>query len=240
MKRIVLLAVLTAIAGCGSDTIGPIGPVALPFDLTIPPNRPAGDLYAVSGIVSTTQPVRVGDSIVEGTVSSFYAQFSPAPGVAIPASVLLNGNLLERSRNTDTLRLDGASSLSVLGNNLWKLIDSSSAADSFPVQTIDVLDSVGPFKQFKSFRSDTDLTLGWMPPRIGSGGMFLIWKAPDTTMVTPMADIGSYRISSGDLVKLRGKGSVTLVRYLNIQKTYKGKTLVLTRLAEHRYEVTIQ
>jgi hypothetical protein len=152
----------------------------------------------------------------------------------------LNGNPLARNLNTDTLRLDEASS-SVYGNNTWKLADSAGAvADSFVVQQIDVVDSVGPFKDLKTFRSDTSLKIGWTPPRIGSGGMYIIWSAPDTTITIPVADIGFYTIEKADLVKLRGKGTVTFVRYLNIPKSYKGKRLILTRLAEHRYEVTVQ
>jgi hypothetical protein len=237
---ILALSLLIGGAGCGSDPIGPIGPLEIPFDLTVPPNRPVGDLYAVSGVTSRTQFVRVGDSIIESAIPSFYAQFHAAPGGALPAKVLLNGNELERSRGGDTLRLETASSQTVLGNNIWKLVDESSAVDSTTVQRVDVIDSIVPFNERKTFRSDTNLRLSWMPPRIGSGGMYLIWKAPDTTIVTPIADVGSYAIESADLKKLRGKGTVTFIRYLNTQKNYKGRKLILTRLAQHRYEVTVQ
>jgi hypothetical protein len=237
---LLVLAAMVAGSGCGSDPIGPIGPAEIPFDLVIPPNRPVGDLYAVSGVSSTTQLVRVGDSIVESTIPAFYAQFHAAPGGTLPASVFLNDNPLERSRGGDTLRLDEASSTSIFGNNIWKLADGSAAADSFTIGRVDVLDSIGPLRESKNVRSDTNLQLGWMPPRIGSGGMYLIWKAPDSSMMIPIADIGSYTVESADLKRLQGKGTVTFVRFLNIQKTYKGRKLILTRLAQHRYEVTVQ
>jgi hypothetical protein len=227
-------------AGCGSNTIGPVGPFDIAFDLTIPPNRPAADLYAVSGVSSRTQLMRVGDSIVESTSQSFYAQFNVAPGITLPAQVLLNGNPLARNRDTDTLRLDEATSNSIYGNNTWKLVDSASGVDSFMIQQVDVVDSVGPFKDQKTFRGDIELHIGWTPPRIGSGGMYMIWKAPDTTISIPVADVGSFTLDGRDMAKLRGKGSVTFIRYLNIQKSYKGKRLNLTRLAQHNYEVTVQ
>lgn len=227
-----------AALGCGDDPVGPVGPFDIPFDLTVPANRPTGDLYAVSGVISTTTNVRVGDSIVESTIPAFYAQFHTAPGVPLPAKVLLNESPLARSRGGDTLRLDEASA-SVFGNNTWKLVDSSNVADSFLVQKIDVIDTIAPFKDKKSFRSDTSLAMAWLPPRLGSGGMLLIWKAPDTTMTIPLADVGFYTMSKENMKALRGKGKITFVRYLNSQKTYKGRKLILTRLSEHRYDVTV-
>lgn len=232
-------ALLLTALGCEEDPVGPIGPSEIAFDLTIPPNRPAADLYAVSGAISRTTTVRVGDSIVESTISSFYAQFHTAPGIPLPASVLLNNSTMERNRGGDTLRLDDASATSVLGNNTWKLVDELGAADSFLMQRVDVLDTVGPFKEKKTFRSDTSLSINWLPPRLGSSGLFMIWKAPDTTLTLPLADVGFFTISKEDMKAIRGKGKVTFLRYLNSQKNYKGRKLILTRLAEHRYDVTV-
>lgn len=240
-----LAGIAACFAACGSDPIGNPGPVDLPFDLTIPDNRPVANYYAVSGIVTTRRLVKVNDSIVESSFPSFYAQFNAADSsFAIPSSVMLNGNPLVRNKGTsDTLRLDAVKDGSNLfGEDTWSLADSGVSTKTFPIKPVDIVDSVTPLGTSASIRSDTSLQIRWKRPSPGSlsGGMYLYWRAPGRTLSVNMNDgIGNYSMDTSALKTLRGRGSVTLIRYYNIPGTYNGKSLMVTRLAQRTYTITV-
>ncbi|MBS1913223.1 MAG: hypothetical protein JST22_14640 [Bacteroidetes bacterium] len=237
---VLILACGIVAGGCsGNSPIGNVQPSPIPFELTIPPNRPAADYYAISGVATTTQLERIGDSLIESPIPSFYAQFTHAAGVAAPASVQLNGNSLSRNLGTDTLRLETAGS-NVFGNNTWALTDGTGNRVLFQMPSITVLDSVGPFAQKKNFRSDTSLTVTWKVPGPGSSGIYLIWTTPQDTLTIPMVDdFGQGVLSAANMTRLRGKGRVLLVRYATSEQTFNGRTLILTRIAQHAYDVTV-
>lgn len=238
-----LLAIITlSVTGCGDDRpLGPTGPLSIPFELTTSFLRPDGDYFAISGIVTRSTTIISGDSTIESTFPAFYAQFHADPGLRLP-QVLLNKSRFERHRGGDTLRLASSSGTSVYGDNTWTLIDTVDGdTASHLVSKVDVIDTLEPFAFKKNFRSDTSLTIRWKRPSFGSSGLILIWDAVDHTVVKSLQDgIGYYEIDRSDMLRLRGKGKITLIRYLNIEKSYKGKKLVLTRIAERSYDVTVE
>lgn len=232
---------MVAAMGCADRTIGPIGPSSIPFDLTIPSNRPVADYYAVSGVTTSTTFLRIADSIVQSQVLNFYAQFTATPGLALPASVLLNDNRLERNLDTDTLRLDEITTGNVLKDNDWTFVGADSTKKKITMPAIDIVDSVGPFQSRTSFRSDAPLTVGWRIPHAGAGGLTIIWRGPEHTTILPVNDfIGTATIPEGEMEKLLGAGTVTFIRYTNRTDTFNGKSITVTRIAQHSYPVTVQ
>lgn len=242
MKHLSLLVIagILVLSGCSSDPIGPVGPLPIPFALTIPPNRPLGDMYAISGVSTSTQLIRVGDSLQESQIPSFYAQFTVIDSTLLPAKVAINGNPFERNMGSDTLRLSTIVAGNVFGDNVWTLTDAQGSDTSFTMAPPDVVDTVGPFQQRKTFRSDTSVVVSWKVPRVSSGALYIIWRGPNHTLVKLANDFfGRETISKDEILLVRGKGRVTVIRSINQERTYKGRKLVATRVAEHSYDVTV-
>ena len=234
---LLMLCLLTM--GCGDDPIGPIGPSDIPFDLTIPFTRPAADYYAVSGVQIDTRSVRIGDSIAELAVPAFYAQFHSPKGEPLPGSVLLNRNPLERHLGGDTLRLASAASSNVFGDNTWILADTDDTV-SVLAPKVDIVDSLEPFSFKTTFRNDTGIVIKWKRPVFGASGLILRWESRDYIHMVPLVDaLGFAEIDAATMDKLRGKGTITLLRYLTLEKQYRGKKLVVTRVAQRSYDVTV-
>ena len=220
-------------SGCGHTPIAPGIPGNIPFDLLIPGNTPRGDYQAISGmrVIQTTN--RIGDSTITSTAQSFHGQFTGTP---LPGKVLLNNTPLARYlATTDTLRL-GSGDASIYGPNTWALVDSLSGDTTrFPAITLDPITTIGPFASNSTVRADTSLQLTWPPPKTGSGGVLITWVATDTTFQQYVQDVGFATIPSAKLQLLRGKGKVTLTRFRNDQHVWKGKRVIITRLAECQY-----
>ncbi len=237
---VAVVALVLLFQACTTDPVGPVGPLPIPFNLTVPPNRPVGQYYAMSGVTTNTVLIRVGDSLQESEVPSFYAQFDRGDAVPQPTSVKLNGNPLERNLGSDTLRLSTAPLGNVFGDNTWTVGDAAGDT-SFTMATVDIVDSVEPFRLKKTFRSDTNLVISWKLPRFGSSGMYIIWRSPQAVLVRAVTDfIGRETLTADDLIRLRGDGTVTLLRYVNAQKSFRGNVLVATRVAQRTYNVTVQ
>ena len=242
----VLLFLLFLFSGCGRDPIVfPSGPPEIAFDLVIPSNTPAGAYHGVSGVAIRTEFVPIGhdtsQQYVESSVTAFYAQFAPEPGQAAPLQVMINTDTLDRHRGTDTFRLEQASSLRTLvGENRWKLYGSGGESDTtfFIAPTLTALDSVSPLYR-SDIRGDTALPLRWKAG--GGAGIQLIWTLQGSSYVYSkvISDNGSFVIPAEEVRKLRGVGTVTLTRYVSSNHTYNGQTLVLTRLAQRTYDVTL-
>lgn len=249
MKPLPLLAIsllLLILQGCASRTVDPpTTPGTLPFYLEIPRNRPTGDMYVTSGVVNKVQSVIVNDSLTLRDIQSYSAQFTRDRGsVPMPAGVRLNGHDMTPHAASDTLRLRGTSETSLLGRNTWEIVDSAGATASFESPVIDVVDSVLPFRLLSStqaLRSDSSLTIRWMRPTRGSGGMYIEWQAPNDTLVYTATDgVGTFAIPADDMRRVRGKGRVILTRFLNSTGTFQGLRVVVSRLAQRIYEVTVQ
>lgn len=237
---------LGLLSGCEKRTVGPIDTSFIPFELTIPDNTPQGDFYAVSGILIKDE-LSAGDTTQQRYPrTSYYAQFrSRLPGVQMPA-VLLNNVLLDHHNNGDTLRLKNAAAAGILEVNTWRLI-APGATDTVKLtaDVVSVLDSLDPFTANKIIRSDTALTITW-PRATAPGGILLIWKkdpAGSYTYTAQLTDgLGSFTVPVTELKKLRGNGSVTLVRYrfFNYPNSYLGQTVSVVRLAQRTYPTVIQ
>jgi len=245
-NRIVVLAAAILFAGCEGRTVDPPdGHGAIGFALEIPANRPSGEYYVTSGVVNDVVAVKVGDSIVNRDIQTYGAQFTrAADAVAMPLEVSVNGSPLARHRDGDTLRLKSASDTSLLGSNTWRITDSSQSSEVFTSPVLDVVDSVAPFRTLlptQAIRSDSSLTIRWQRPKRASGGMYIEWRAPnDTLRYTANDGIGILTIPSEDMMKLRGSGHVVLTRYLNATGSFHGLRVVISRLAQRSYEVTVQ
>jgi hypothetical protein len=235
----IILALYGFLGGCGTDPIGPVGPIDIPFDLMVPFNRPAADYYAMSGVHIQTRPSSIGDSVVYTSIPSFYAQFHAATGGPLPDQVLLNRNPLERHLGGDTLRLATAVSQNVFGDNTWVLEDEADSV-AFLAPKIDVVDSLEPFTFKTSFRPDTAVVIQWKRPVFGASGLILRWETKDYIHMVPLADgIGRIEVNAETMNKLRGQGKVTVIRYLTLEKQYKGKKLIITRTAQRSYDVYV-
>jgi len=226
-----LLAVsIWIFSGCGHPPIAPGVPGDIPFNLLIPNNTPKGDYQAVSGIN------KVGDTLITSLARSFYGQFIGTP---LPGRVLLNNIPLAQYRTTDTLRLDNGDA-TIYGPNTWALVDTLTGDTTrFPAIMVDPIDTIGPFTTDTFIRADTTLRLAWRPPTTGSGGVLITWAAPDTTLQEYVQDVGFATLASSKLKRLIGKGTVTLTRFRNDQHIWNGKKVIITRLAECRYVVTV-
>jgi hypothetical protein len=157
----------------------------------------------------------------------------------LPARVFLNGAQL-RVTGTDTLRLGSSSGAGVLSDNVWKLADSSGDTVSFTVPRIDGIDSVLPFATGADIRGDVSLQVSWNSPFSVSGGMSITWQAPGYTYRQLVDDgVGAYEIPKDVMTKLRGRGNVYFTRYFNVIKFFHGKKVVLTRMTQRKYEVTV-
>ncbi len=242
---IILLACATALgaAGCDSHDIGGATvPNEYPFDIVLPPVQTPVDNYAESGISLQTQTIIIRDSLVESTTPQFYAQFRSTNAGDPPAAVKLNGNLLiPISAGSDTLRLTTASGTSLYNDNVWSMADGGDSA-SFVIARVDGIDSVTPFVTRKSFRSDTAITLRWKRPSSGSSGMYITWTSSGKYTYTQRVDdnIGSFQIPRAEVQKLSGPGKIYLTRYLTVQKTFRGKSVMIRRLVQRVYPVTVE
>jgi|GEM_PF-2321185 len=246
MKLIIILLACAAAfgaAGCDSHDIGgAMVPVEYPFDILLPPVQTPVDYYAESGISLQTQTIVVRDSLVESTTPQFYAQFRSANGSEPPAGVKLNGNILTPlSAGSDTLRLTTVSGTSLYNDNVWSLADGGDSA-SFVIARVDGIDSVAPFVTRKSFRRDTSITMRWKPPTSGSSGMYITWTSSGKYTYAQRVDdnIGTFEIPRKEVEKLAGPGKIYITRYLTLQKTFKGKSVMLRRLVQRIYPVTIE
>lgn len=247
MRSFIFLALvgtlILASLGCNSHPSVPPGDLgAIPFELTVPPNVPAGDYHAVSGISIENGLTRVGDTILEAPGRSFYAEFYPANDAPMPRGILLNGNPLERNLQSDTFRLESASNStpSIFNENIWSFIDTTGDTVDFPTIMLDPIDSIAPFSSGVMVRGDTSLKLTWKPSSVGSGGIYLTWEAPGSTYTEFIQDFGLYVVKPSTLKELLGTGTVTLTRFRNDTHLYNGRNVVLTRLAQRVYTVTVQ
>jgi hypothetical protein len=154
---------------------------------------------------------------------------------------MINIDTLGRHRGTDTFRLDQASGLqNLVGDNRWKLYGSGGDADtvSFTIPALAALDSVAPLYS-DDIRGDTAMTLRW---KAGSGaGVQLTWTLQGSSYVYSkvLQDNGIFVIPVDEVRKLRGVGTVTLVRFKSTNQTYNGEPAVFTRLAQRIYDVTV-
>ncbi len=231
--------VALVVSGCSHPAVPGGEPGDIPFDLLVPGNIPRGDYNAIGGISIETMLSGTADSTFEAPARSYYAQFAPAVGMPLPARVLLNGNPLSRYKETDTLRLESAEN-NVFGDNLWALVDSTGDTTKFPAIRLDAVDSVSPFTAGKLIRGDTALRLIWKPPTVSSGGVLITWTVPGTTYSEFVQDNGLFVVPASTLKKLAGRGRFVLTRFRNDNHTYKGRKVVVTRLAQRIYTVTVQ
>ncbi len=246
LKRLILvgLAVVAgSMASCNTREVFVPPPGPLPFNLYILQNRPVGDYYAMSGIVARVEQVKVDDSIVKKDLASFSAQFIATTGAPAVSSVLLNGHVLEQ-HNNDTLRLRGTSDLLLLGANNWSFTPAAGGPLDVAMGLIDPIDSVKPFGQLPVdgvLRSDSSLTIQWKRPTAASGGMYIEWRAPNDTLAWSVSDgIGTFTIDYPDMKRLTGKGLVILSRFMNISRDFNTKKLVISRVAQRSYSVSVQ
>jgi hypothetical protein len=128
----------------------------------------------------------------------------------------------------------------LFSDNVWSFVEVGGDTVDFPKIALDPIDSVAPFSSSALIRGDTTLRLTWKPPTVGSGGIYLTWKAPGKTYTEFIQDFGLYTIKSSTLKDLLGKGTVTLTRFRNDTHPYNGRQVVLTRLAQRIYTVTVQ
>lgn len=190
----------------------------------------------MSGISVTQTTTKVGDTTITSLSRSFYGQFIGTP---LPGRVLLNNIPLSSYRITDTLRLDNGDA-TVFGPNTWAFVDTLTGDTTrFPAITVDPIDTIGPFTTDNFIRVDTTLRLAWRPPTNGSGGILITWIAPDTTIQEYVQDVGFATLAPFKLKPLLGKGRVILTRFRNDQRTWNGKKVIITRLAECQYVVTV-
>ncbi|MDB5036337.1 MAG: hypothetical protein JWQ98_3578 [Chlorobi bacterium] len=243
-----LITIVAGITGCESRPVDALtGNAVLPFDLLAPSNQPAdGDYYGESGVVFSTQTTILKDSLSHTNTSAFQAQFRVKHDTSnsslltrLPAMVFLNGAQL-RVTGLDTVRLGSSSGAAVLNDNIWKLADSSGDTASFTVPKIDGIDSVLPFATGADIRGDVPLPVRWNSPFSVSGGMSITWQGPGYTYRQLVDDgVGAYEIPKDVMTKLRGRGNVYFTRYLNVIKFFRGKKVVLTRMTQRKYEVTV-
>ena len=224
-------------SGCGGHPpIAPGIPGDIAFNLLIPSNTPKGDYQAISGLSVAQTSTKVGDTTLTSISRSFYGQFTGTP---LPGNVLLNNVPLARYRTSDTLRLNNGDA-TIFGPNTWAFVDTLTGDTArFPAIMVDPIDTVGPFTTDNFIRADTTLRLAWRPPTNGSGGVLITWVAPDTTLQEYVQDVGFATLAPFKLKSLIGKGTVTLTRFRNDQRTWNGKKVIITRLAECRYVVTL-
>lgn len=221
----------------------PSGPPGIAFDLVIPSNTPVGDYNGVSGTSIKTELTPINNDTVpeyiESSVVAYYGQFVSASTSPKPSRVVLNRDTLIRHAGTDTLRLDQGSALrDLVGDNYWKIFGENGDTVTFISPALGPLDSISPLYQ-KDVRGDTSLTLRW---KGGAGaGVMLTWTHEGSGYVFSRAygDNGSLTIPVDEMKKLRGVGTVTLVRYRSTNHLYNGKTVVLTRLSQRHYDVTV-
>jgi len=239
---LLLIALLLGLGAIGCGSTEPptnIGPLNIPFSLVIPGNRPAADYYAVSGVSVRIVATKVGDSIVEMPQTLFYAQFAAAPGAELPDTVTLNHTPLDRHLDTDTLRL-AAAAPNILADNTWGLIDANNSETTFLVPKIDIIDTVSPFDERSSVRSDTSLELGWKRPTLISSAMHIRWTTSNHTYEQVMPDsFGAYTIPASEMEKLRGRGKVLLTRYYYLPRKYKSRDILLIRIAQRSFEIDV-
>jgi hypothetical protein len=249
MKSISLLLALVlfcSIAGCDSHDIGGANvPDDFAFGLILPSSQLPADYYAESGVEVRTQQTKIGDSIVDLSSSTFYAQFRAARGNHPPALVSLNGNPLTPLRSgSDTLRLGGSVIGNPLTDNVWLLRDSTGDTASFSTSTLDGVDSVTPFSTLgqRTLRRDTSITVKWKRPASGSSGMFITWVGPNNSTYTQAVNdnFGVFEIPQDVVEKMAGKGKVYFTRYTTVQRAFKGKTISLQRLTQRVFPVTVE
>jgi hypothetical protein len=109
---------------------------------------------------------------------------------------------------------------------------------SFTIPALAALDSVAPLYS-DDIRGDTAMTLRW---KAGSGaGVQLTWTLQGSSYVYSkvLQDNGIFVIPVDEVRKLRGVGTVTLVRFKSTNQTYNGEPVVFTRLAQRIYDVTV-
>lgn len=236
-SALLLALSLWVFSGCGGHPpIAPGVPGDIPFNLLIPSNTPKGDYQAISGITVAQTTSKIGDTIITSLSRSFYGQFIGTP---LPGKVLLNAIPLSRYRTTDTLRLDNGDA-TIFGPNTWAFVDTLTGDTTrFPSIMVDPIDTIGPLTTDDFVRVDTTLRLAWRPPTTGSGGILITWVAPDTTIQEYVQDVGFAMLPPSKLKRLLGKGTVILTRFRNDQRTWNGKKVIITRLAECRYVVTV-
>lgn len=242
-------ALSSLLSGCaGKEINGPIGGSSgIPFDLTIPVDLPAADYYAIAGTKLVQQDIMVGDSIVEGSSSSLYAQFAAAGGMPVDFDVVINTSYLDRHNDGDTLRLRSASDTSLLrGDQIWHLRDTAAAIGidltRFTLPPVDLLDTIAPFNSLRSalstIRSDTALTIRWQP---GNGTIRIEWKTDKGNIARDAQDFtGSYTIPAEVMAQLTGEGTISVTRYRSVTHDFNGKSIYALRLSQRTYEVTVQ
>ena len=249
MKSIVVilaLIVMLGVAGCDSHEIGgAIIPDDLAFGIILPPSQIPADYYLESGVELRTQQTKIGDSLVDFSSSSFYAQFRAARGTHPPQLVTINGNPLTPLRTgSDTLRLGGSISGNLLGENVWRLRDSTGDTVTFTTATLEGVDSVAPFTSLgqRTLRRDTSIDVRWKRASGGSSGMFITWVGPNNYTYTQAVNdnIGAFEIPRDVVVKMAGKGKIYFTRYLTVQRAFKGKTASVQRLTQRVFQVTVE
>jgi hypothetical protein len=240
MKLLLALFVgFLTLAGCSERIIPPSdGPQAIEFSLVYPQPPSSDAFFAVSGVRLITDEIVRGDTVVKVSGRSFFAQFRSG-GPAMPTLVELNGNALARHLDTDTLRLGSTDGANLFGVHTWRLTDTEGPT-TFQVATLSELDSIAPLMYGEPFRSDTSLALTWRPPATATSGILITWRMPGVeTYSQVVSDAGRFTIPASIVSRFSGDSELILSRFRTDQDMYHGKQLILTRVAQRNYHVTI-
>jgi hypothetical protein len=239
------LVAIVAVSACGSSSgpITPPGPKDIAFDLTIVPGIISpGDYHAISGTSIISESQIIGDSLFDVSGHAFYAQFyKSSPADSSPTMVTLNNNPLERHLGGDTFRLASGDPRTLGGSNIWRL-HSGGDSTAFTTAAMDPIDTVSPLVRNTVVRGDIDLQLVWPLSPTGANGMKVIWTGGSlaTPIIFSAQDNGRLTIPKSEMVKLVGARTVLFIRFRNQEYTYNGKKLIVTRLAQRSYEVTVE
>lgn len=226
------------LVGCSDRSVPPIdGPRSIRFELVYP-QPPSSDAYfGVSGVRLVTDDV-AQDTIVRVTGRSFFAQFYTG-GPELPTSVELNGIPFVRHLETDTLRLGTSSSTSFFGVQSWRLTDAQGPT-SFQVNPLQEIDSVLPVMWGDLIRGDTSLLLTWRSPSTATGGVLITWRMQGVeTWSQTFSDVGRATIPEAVVSRFAGDSELILTRFRTEQHVFRSKPLILTRVAQREYRVTV-
>ncbi|HVK38811.1 MAG TPA: hypothetical protein VNA88_09790 [Candidatus Kapabacteria bacterium] len=239
MKLILAIFVgFLTLAACSERVIPPVdGPQSIEFSLVYPQPPNSDAYFGVSGVRLVTDEI-VRDTLVKVTGRSFFGQFYTG-GAALPTQVELNGVLFERHAATDTLRLGATDNTNLFGVQAWRLTDAEGPM-TFQVAALNEIDSVAPLMYGDPLRADTALALSWRPPSTATGGVLITWRmAGVDTYSQIVTDMGRFTIPANIVGRFAGDSELILTRFRTDQNLYRGKQLILTRVAQRNYRVSV-